>query len=69
MTTQMSIKPGSQHQPRRTIRFQQSTLNTVYRSLFQGSAHEAALRAYRAGGPSVEELTNRIESFRAKHAR
>lgn len=49
---------------RRTVKFKQGTLNTVYRSLFQGTPREAAERAYRHGGPSLDELEQRISNFR-----
>ena len=34
-------------------------------SLYDGSPEEAAKRAYTPGGPSVAELTGRIEQLRA----
>ncbi len=54
--------------PKKKLRFRQSTLNAAYRSIFQGTPREAAERAHRAGGPSLDELEARIVKFRADHA-
>lgn len=51
------------------LNFRQDTLDEAYRSLFRGTPKEAAERAYKSGGPPVEELEQRIIAFRLEHTK